>query len=127
MAWGSGLGPARAGASTAALTDSRDDQSALVQIGRPAGDGADRGGDLIEQVVAKGEAQGPEMLSFGDGHDELEAVKDFGGVAVGLATLEPACDRIDEWKRQRLIESGADYIIPNYLCWDELKEHLFAH
>jgi phosphoglycolate phosphatase len=82
---------------------------------------------LVEHVVAKGEAKGPEMLSFGDGHVELEAVKDFGGVAVGLATLEPKCDRIDEWKRGRLIASGADYIIPNYLCWDELKEHLFAH
>jgi phosphoglycolate phosphatase len=80
---------------------------------------------LIEQVAAKGEARGPEMLSFGDGHVELEAVKRVGGTAVGLATLEPACDRIDEWKRERLIESGADYIIPNYLCWPELRGHLF--
>jgi phosphoglycolate phosphatase len=95
--------------------------------GSPGDDSSFSKRGLIEQVVAKGEAKGPEMLSFGDGHVELEAVKDFGGVAVGLATLEPKCDRIDEWKRQRLIESGADYIIPNYLCWDELREHLFAH
>jgi phosphoglycolate phosphatase len=81
---------------------------------------------LIERVVARGEAKGPEMISFGDGHVELEAVKDFGGVAVGLATLEPECDRIDEWKRERLIASGADYIIPNFLCWSDLKERLFA-
>jgi phosphoglycolate phosphatase-like HAD superfamily hydrolase len=81
---------------------------------------------LVDQVVAKGEATGPEMIGFGDGHVELEAVKDVGGVAVGLATLEPACDRIDEWKRQRLIQSGADYIIPNFLCWNELQEQLFA-
>jgi phosphoglycolate phosphatase len=81
---------------------------------------------LVEQVIAKGEAMGSSILGFGDGHAELEAVKEFGGVAVGLATLEPECDRIDEWKRERLIESGADYIIPNYLCWDELKEHLFG-
>ena len=26
----------------------------------------------------------------------------------------------DPWKRQRLIGVGADYIIPNYLCHDEL-------
>ena len=45
---------------------------------------------------------------------------------MGLATLEPECDRIDPWKRERLIQSGADYIIPNFLCWDELKERLFA-
>jgi phosphoglycolate phosphatase len=81
---------------------------------------------LIEQVVTKGEASGPDMISFGDGHVELEAVKDFDGVAVGLATLEPDCLRIDEWKRERLIASGADYIVPNFLCWNELKGLLFA-
>jgi phosphoglycolate phosphatase-like HAD superfamily hydrolase len=81
---------------------------------------------IIERVVAQGEASGPDMVGFGDGHVELEAVKHVGGIAVGLATLEPECKRIDEWKRERLIESGADYIVPNFLCWDELKEHLFA-
>jgi phosphoglycolate phosphatase-like HAD superfamily hydrolase len=81
---------------------------------------------FVGQVMAKGEVKGPEMIGFGDGHAEVEAVKDVGGLAVGLATREPACDRVDEWKRERLIESGADYIIPNFLCWDDLKEHLFA-
>ncbi len=81
---------------------------------------------LVEHVAAKGEAKGTEMVSFGDGHVETEAVKAVGGVAVGLATLEPECDRIDEWKRERLIASGADYIVPNFLSWNELKEHLFA-
>ena len=81
---------------------------------------------LIERVIGKGEATGPEMISFGDGHVELQAVKEVGGVAVGLATLEPECNRIDEWKRERLIASGADYIIPNFLCWNELKEYLLV-
>jgi phosphoglycolate phosphatase len=81
---------------------------------------------LAEQVVARGEARGRELIGFGDGLVELEAVKHVGGITVGLATREPECDRVDEWKRARLIESGADYIIPNFLCWDELKEHLFA-
>jgi phosphoglycolate phosphatase len=94
--------------------------------GSPGDDSTFSKRGLIEQAVAEGVAEGSEILSFGDGHVELEAVKDVGGVAIGLATLEPACDRVDQWKRERLIESGADYIIPNYLCWDELKEHLFA-
>jgi len=81
---------------------------------------------LIEKVVGEGAARGEETLSFGDGHVELEAVKAVGGVAIGLATLEPECRRVDHWKRERLIESGADYIVPNYLCWNELQEHLFA-
>ena len=94
--------------------------------GSPGDDSTFSKRGLAEQVVARGEAKGAEMLSFGDGPTELEAVRAVGGVAVGLATLEPKCDRVDPWKRPRLIESGANYIIPNYLCWDELKEHLFA-
>ena len=81
---------------------------------------------LAEQVVANGEAAGPEIISFGDGNAEMEAVKHVGGVGIGLATLEPECLRVDPWKRERLIAAGADYIVPNYLCWNELKEHLFA-
>ena len=81
---------------------------------------------LAKDVVARGEATGPEIVSFGDGPVELEAIEYVGGVAVGLATLEPECDRVDPWKRQRLISTGARYIIPNYLCWNELKEQLLA-
>ena len=32
---------------------------------------------------------------------------------------------VDEWKRQRLIGVGADYIVPNYLCREELLSSLF--
>ncbi|HEY3841266.1 MAG TPA: HAD family hydrolase [Bryobacteraceae bacterium] len=81
---------------------------------------------LAKEVVARGEASGADIVSFGDGPVELEAIQHVGGVAVGLATLEPECDRIDPWKRQRLISTGAHYIIPNFLCWNELKEQLFA-
>lgn len=81
---------------------------------------------LVAEVVARGDARGDEIIGFGDGLVELEAVKHVGGTAVGLATREPECDRVDLWKRQRLIQAGADYIIPNFLCWDELKEHIFA-
>jgi len=56
---------------------------------------------------------------------EIEEVKNVGGVAVGVASEEPACKRVDEWKRQRLIGVGADYIVPNYLCGEELFSSLF--
>jgi phosphoglycolate phosphatase len=46
-------------------------------------------------------------------------------VAVGVASQEPDCTRIDEWKRTRLIGVGADYIVPNFLCRDELMTSLF--
>ena len=58
----------------------------------------------------------PEFLGFGDGYVEIENIKEVGGVAVGVATAEPECRVVDDWKRQRLAGVGADFIVPNYLC-----------
>jgi len=80
---------------------------------------------LIERIIGSAEASGDELLGFGDGYVEIENVKAAGGVAVGVATDEPECQRVDDWKRKRLVSAGADYIIPNYLCWDELERYLF--
>jgi phosphoglycolate phosphatase len=52
-------------------------------------------------------------------------VKNVGGVAVGVASEEPACTEVDQWKRLRLIGVGADYIVPNFLCREELVSQLF--
>jgi phosphoglycolate phosphatase-like HAD superfamily hydrolase len=80
---------------------------------------------LIQRILATAEFEGHEFLGFGDGYVEIEEVKNVGGVAVGVASEEPACKRVDEWKRQRLIGVGADYIVPNYLCGEELFSSLF--
>jgi hypothetical protein len=81
---------------------------------------------LIQRILSSGEFRGDEILAFGDGYVEIENVKQVGGVAVGVATAEPDCQGIDEWKRQRLISAGADYIVPHYLCHSELMTALFA-
>jgi len=53
-------------------------------------------------------------------------VKNVGGpVAVGVASEEPACTNVDEWKRLRLIGVGADYIVPNFRYPEELVSNLF--
>jgi phosphoglycolate phosphatase len=44
---------------------------------------------------------------------------------VGVASEEPACTAVDQWKRLRLIGVGADYIVPNFLCREELFSRLF--
>jgi phosphoglycolate phosphatase-like HAD superfamily hydrolase len=75
---------------------------------------------LIQKIISSAEFAGREFLGFGDGYVEIENVKQVGGVAVGVATNEPECMNVDEWKRQRLIGVGADFIIPNYLELDEL-------
>ncbi len=80
---------------------------------------------LIQQVIASTGCRGGEFLGFGDGYVEIENVKEVGGVAVGVATDEPDCLRVDEWKRQRLAGAGADFIVPNLLCHQDLLRLLF--
>ena len=80
---------------------------------------------LIQRLISGFEIKGDDLLGFGDGFVEIKNVKDVGGVAVGLATDEPACQVVDEWKRKRLVGVGADFIVPNYLAHDELLGKLF--
>jgi len=80
---------------------------------------------LIQRIIQSSEAKGEEFLGFGDGYVEIENIKQVGGVAVGVASDEPECLKIDEWKRNRLKGVGADYIVPNYLCHKELLSSLF--
>ena len=81
---------------------------------------------LIEKIIAGAECHGHEILAFGDGYIEIENVKAVGGIAVGVASDEPECRKVDEWKRDRLAGVGADYIIPHFLCRAELFDHLFT-
>jgi phosphoglycolate phosphatase-like HAD superfamily hydrolase len=80
---------------------------------------------LIQRMISGLECQGDELLGFGDGFVEIKNVKDVGGTAVGLATAEPECQTVDEWKRRRLVSVGADFIVPNFLGRDELLGRLF--
>ena len=70
---------------------------------------------LVREIIGNAVCQPNELIGFGDGYVEIEEVKNAGGFAVGIATDEPACLRIDEWKRKRLLDAGADMIIPNFL------------
>jgi phosphoglycolate phosphatase-like HAD superfamily hydrolase len=81
---------------------------------------------LIKRIIDKSECRGDELLGFGDGYVEIKNVKDAGGIAVGVATAEPECQVVDEWKRRRLAEVGADFIIPNFLAHAELLDALFS-
>jgi phosphoglycolate phosphatase len=80
---------------------------------------------LIQRLISSAEFAGDTFLGFGDGYVEIENVKEVGGVAVGVATAEPECQAVDEWKRQRLVGVGADFIIPNFLCHEQLMDALF--
>ncbi len=82
---------------------------------------------LVRRILSSaGAISANQLLVFGDGYVEIEEVKKAGGVAVALATSEPECVVADEWKRERLIKAGADYIIPNFLDLEELLSTLFG-
>ncbi len=82
---------------------------------------------LIQRLIEGSEFRGEEFLGFGDGYVEIENVKEVGGVAVGVATAEPECVEVDQWKRTRLVDVGADFIVPNFLAHRELMGALFPN
>jgi phosphoglycolate phosphatase-like HAD superfamily hydrolase len=79
---------------------------------------------IVQRILALPGVDGAHLIGFGDGYVEIEEVKAVGGVAVGVATDEPECQKPDEWKRQRLIGVGADYVVPNYESWPQLLEYI---
>lgn len=81
---------------------------------------------LIDQIIRDNNLHGSEFVAFGDGFVEIENAKAVGGIAVGVASDEVRRQGIDEWKRSRLIEAGADIIIPDFREWRRLISYLFA-
>jgi phosphoglycolate phosphatase-like HAD superfamily hydrolase len=79
---------------------------------------------VIDRIIADNSLHGPELCAFGDGYVEIEDGKSAGGLAVGVATDETGGGQRDEWKRNRLIQAGADLIIPDFRDADGLLDYL---
>lgn len=75
---------------------------------------------IIERMIHEMGVAGDELLAFGDGFVEIEETRRVGGVAIGVASEEETRSGINAWKRQRLLRAGADVIIGDYRCQDEL-------
>lgn len=81
---------------------------------------------VIERILKEAGVHGPELLGFGDGFVEIEEIKRVGGVAIGVASDEARRQGVNEWKRRRLIQAGADAIVPDYRHAAELVAWLWA-
>ena len=81
---------------------------------------------VIERIIVENHLSGPEFVTFGDGYVEIEDTKAAGGIAVGVASDEVNRQGINEWKRRRLIEAGADLIIPDFRQHERLMAYLFS-
>ncbi|MBX3176776.1 MAG: HAD family hydrolase [Candidatus Hydrogenedentes bacterium] len=80
---------------------------------------------IINDLVAKHNLHGPEVMAVGDGPVELRNVKAVGGIAVGVASDEKRGFGLDEEKRTRLIKAGADIIVPDFGEAQALANYLF--
>ena len=81
---------------------------------------------LIGRIIREHGLAGPHLVTFGDGYVEIENTKEAGGVAVGVASDEARRKGVDAWKRARLIEAGADVIVPDFRDAAALVGYLFA-
>ena len=80
---------------------------------------------VIRQIFQEHRLQGPQLVSFGDGYVEILNTKEAGGIAIGVASDEVGRHDVNQWKRNRLIQAGADIIIPGYDDADALLAYLF--
>ncbi len=69
---------------------------------------------IVEKILRDNDLHGQELLGFGDGFVEIEEVKKVGGVAIAVASDEAKRAGVNTWKRNRLIQAGADVVIPEY-------------
>lgn len=80
---------------------------------------------LIDRIIKEHKLAGSQFLTFGDGYVEIEDTKGVRGVAVGVASDEVRRQGVNPTKRTRLIEAGADIIIPDFREQDTLLNWLF--
>jgi phosphoglycolate phosphatase len=79
---------------------------------------------VIADILRTHCLSGSQLLTFGDGFVEIEETKAVGGIAVGVASDEVNRQGISEWKRNRLIQAGADIIIPDFREQARLLDYL---
>jgi phosphoglycolate phosphatase-like HAD superfamily hydrolase len=79
---------------------------------------------IIEKIIRDNNLHGEELLGFGDGYVEIEGVKKVGGVAIAVASDEEARRGVNAWKRNRLVQAGADIVIPEYRNHEQLLNYL---
>jgi phosphoglycolate phosphatase len=81
---------------------------------------------LIDRILTENRLRGDELAVFGDGYVEIENGKGVGGLAVGVASCEQGTGTWDAWKKRRLLQVGADILVPDWREAGRLLAYLFA-
>jgi len=80
---------------------------------------------VLKDIIKKYDLHGAEVLIVGDGPVEIRNARDLGCVAVGVASDEVRGHGWNEEKRTRLLEAGADLLIPDFSEGEALTQYLF--
>ena len=81
---------------------------------------------VLERIMSDiGEDAHNRILTFGDGPVEIRETHKRGGYTVGVASNEIRRHGLDVRKRRRLIEAGADLVIPDFCQVESLMQVLF--
>jgi phosphoglycolate phosphatase-like HAD superfamily hydrolase len=83
---------------------------------------------VIERLLREEKIGGAQLLSFGDGPVEIRLTKEFGGLAVGVASDEEmnGSGRMHPQKLSALREAGADAVVADYRDADLLLDRIFG-
>ncbi|UCF97272.1 MAG: HAD family hydrolase [Spirochaetaceae bacterium] len=80
---------------------------------------------VLESILADIElGEGEQVVTFGDGPVEIQETRKRNGIAVGVASDEVRRYGLDPVKRSRLIQAGADLIVPDFSQGKKLIEYL---
>jgi phosphoglycolate phosphatase-like HAD superfamily hydrolase len=80
---------------------------------------------IIERILDEDNLKGNELAVIGDGPVEIRNARSRDAIAVGVASDEVKRCGLNPRKRKRLMEAGADLIIPDFTRWRELVAYLF--
>jgi len=81
---------------------------------------------VIERIMTENNLQGPDLAVFGDGPVEIRECRKRDGIAVGVATDEIHRHGLNIEKRTRLVNAGAQIIIPDFAQHKQFTQLLFT-
>ncbi len=81
---------------------------------------------VIRRILEENHLSGEELLVVGDGIVEINIGREIGAVVIGVNTVEKNRYGMNANKRGRLIEAGAQLLIPDFRDYQALLDYLFG-
>ncbi len=79
---------------------------------------------VLERMMGEHGLSGHQFAMFADGPLEIRETRKRGGVALGIASDEARGAGVNQAKRKRLVRAGADLVIADYGCAENLLHML---